>query len=193
MATFLNPKTRKMKNLSASQREECMAHIYREMTMFDVSDRAKSPPPRKEPRVMATLSMKYMTEFYSNAEDDEEEIDQDGSSKSSSHALEIDLYVKQPFIKSSEGGGGREEEGEYNPLVFWRKMHSSYPILSKVAARILAVPASSAAVERQFSLTGNIITQKRARLCPDMVNDMVFQHSFKKYQGKLGSHHAELN
>ena len=133
-----------------------------------------------------------MTEFYSNVEDDEEEIDSDGSSKSSSHALEIDLYVKQTFIKSSESDSEREE-GEYNPLSFWRKMHSSYPILSKVTARILAVPASSAAVERQFSLTGNIITQKRARLCPDMFNDMVFQHSFKIYQGKLDNHDAWLN
>jgi hypothetical protein len=37
-------------------------------------------------------------------------------------------------------------------------MHSSYPTLSKVAARIFVVPASSAAVEGELSLTGNIIT-----------------------------------
>ncbi|CAM4851169.1 unnamed protein product [Rotaria magnacalcarata] len=61
-------------------------------------------------------------------------------------------------------------------------MHSSYPALSKIAARIFSVPASSAAVEREFSLAGNIITQKRSKLSPDVVNDMVFNHSFKVHQ-----------
>jgi hypothetical protein len=41
-------------------------------------------------------------------------------------------------------------------------MHSTYPVLSKVAARVLYASASSAAVEREFSLVGNIITQKRS-------------------------------
>jgi hypothetical protein len=64
-------------------------------------------------------------------------------------------------------------------------MHSSYPVLSKVAARVLAVPATSAAVEREFSLAGNIITQKRSKLSPDAVNDMVFNHSYKKYKHRF--------
>ena len=34
----------------------------------------------------------------------------------------------------------------------------SYPALAKVAARVFSVPATSAAVERQFSFTGDIIT-----------------------------------
>jgi len=188
MATFLNPKTRKMKHLSISQREECMEHIHREMALFDVNDRDKPQPARKETRMIGALSMKYMTEFYANAEDAEDDIDQGEALKYSSHALEIELYVKQAFNKLSEDDNEHQGESEYNPLSFWKKMHSSYPILSKVAARVLAVPASSAAVERQFSFTGNIITQKRAKLCPDVVNDMVFHHSFKRYQAKLESH-----
>ncbi|CAF3311282.1 unnamed protein product [Rotaria socialis] len=45
--------------------------------------------------------------------------------------------------------------------------------------------ASSAAVEREFSLAGDLITQKRAKLLPDVVNDMVFNHSFKVHQQGL--------
>jgi hypothetical protein len=43
------------------------------------------------------------------------------------------------------------------------------------------VPATSAAVEREFSLAGNIITKKRSRLSPETVNDIIFQNSFEKY------------
>ncbi|CAF3321152.1 unnamed protein product [Rotaria socialis] len=64
-------------------------------------------------------------------------------------------------------------------------MHSTYPPLSKVAARIFSVPASSVAIEREFSLAGNLITQKRAKLSPDVVNDIVFNHSFKVHQQGL--------
>ena len=63
-------------------------------------------------------------------------------------------------------------------------MHSSYPNFSKVAARVLGVPASSAGVEREFSLAGNIITEKWAKLSPDFVNDMVFNHSYKLITAK---------
>ncbi|CAF4128982.1 unnamed protein product [Rotaria socialis] len=48
-----------------------------------------------------------------------------------------------------------------------------------------SVPASSAAVEREFSLAGDLITQKHAKLLPDVVNDMVFNHSFKVHQQGL--------
>jgi hypothetical protein len=61
-------------------------------------------------------------------------------------------------------------------------MHSTYPVLSKVAARVLYASASSAAVEREFSLVGNIITQKRSKLSPDAVDDMVFNHLYKMYK-----------
>jgi hypothetical protein len=188
MATFLNPKTRKMKHLSSMQKEECIESIKQEMLLFDVDDRVKSPKPRKESRLQTNNSIKYMTDFYLNAEDDDEDyIDQNTSLRSSSHALEIEFYMKQGSDKSTKtpDSPGEKEEEEYNPLSFWKKMHSSYPILSKVAARVFGVPASSAAVEREFSLAGNIITQKRSKLSPDAVNDMVFNHSYKMYKEKF--------
>ena len=81
--------------------------------------------------------------------DDEDDIDQDQELKSSSHALEINVYLKQGFVKSFEVNADGEDEHEFNPLSFWRKMHSSDPVLSKVAARVFAVPASSACCRRK--------------------------------------------
>ena len=58
-----------------------------------------------------------------------------------------------------------------DPLLYW-KMHSkSFPCLSTLAMKYLAVPASSAPVERTFSVGGKIFRPDRCRL-----SDATFQH-----------------
>ena len=64
------------------------------------------------------------------------------------------------------------------PLAWWREMSGtriSKPLiyLSKMAKRILAIPATSAPVERIFSHMGNIITQKRANLNPNNARNVL--------------------
>jgi hypothetical protein len=128
-----------------------------------------------------------MTDFDINVEnDDKDNDDQQPSSKTSSHIIEIDLYLKHGSDKTTSEVNSDKIE-EYNPLSFWKKRHRSYPVLSKVAARVFAVPSTSAAVEREFSFSGNIITPKRSKLSPDTVNDMVFNHSYKIYKEKFGN------
>ncbi|CAF1070392.1 unnamed protein product [Rotaria sordida] len=48
--------------------------------------------------------------------------------------------------------------------------------VTPTTVRVLAVPATSAAVEREFSFTDNTITQKRSKLPSDTGNDIVFNH-----------------
>jgi hypothetical protein len=192
MATFFNTKTRKMKHLFTRQRDECIEYVKQEMLLFDVDDSVTPSTPRKTCRPPTNPSNRYMNDFYLDVEDDDDddddEFNRNTNLRSSSHALEIELYMKQGSDKSTKAADDGDEE-EYNPLSFWKKMHSSYPVLSKVAARVLGVPAASAAVEREFSLAGNIITQKRSKLSPDAVNDMVFNHSYKKYHHRFN--HAD--
>ena len=70
---------------------------------------------------------------------------------------------------------------EYFDVVQWWKDNSvKYPRLSKLAMRILSIPASSAASERVFSLAGNIITEKCNRLTNKTVDNIVFLNSFYK-------------
>jgi hypothetical protein len=61
-------------------------------------------------------------------------------------------------------------------LSFWKKIHSSHVVLSKVAARVLAVSVSHAIFAEDFSLASNIITQKEFKLCSDIAKDMVLNH-----------------
>ena len=182
MATFLNPKTRKMNHLSTKQREECIEYIKEEMLLVDVDHHVKLPSTKKIVSLLRSNSVNYMTDFYLNAEsDDDDYINQQTSSKSSSHAMEIDLYIKHGSDKTTISTSSQQQGQEYNSLLFWKTKYISYPILTKVVARVFSVLATSAAVEREFSLAGNIITQKRAKLSPDTVNDIVFNNAFTKY------------
>ncbi|CAF3897876.1 unnamed protein product [Rotaria sp. Silwood1] len=90
--------------------------------------------------------------------DDEDYADQHGSSKASSHTLEIDLHFKHGADKMTSLTNSSQENEEYNRLSFWKMKHVSYPIVAMVATRVLTVLATRAAVEREFSFTGNIIT-----------------------------------
>ena len=64
------------------------------------------------------------------------------------------LYEKQ-YLEISE---------DTDPIEFWLSSAHSYPKLFDVATDILSVPASSAPVERVFSVSGDACRGKRNRL-----------------------------
>jgi hypothetical protein len=51
-----------------------------------------------------------------------------------------------------------------DPLVFWKQYSTSFPLLANIARKYLSVQASSAAVERMFSIAGHIFSLKRRKL-----------------------------
>lgn len=70
-----------------------------------------------------------------------------------------------------------KEEATLSLLEWWKKNEMIYPRLAVLAKKYLAVPASSVPSERVFSLSGTIVCKKRSRLCPDMVDTLVFLSS----------------
>ena len=78
---------------------------------------------------------------------------------------EILRYSSDPPI------GGKEN------LLLWWKLHAPvYPLLAKAAKKWLCVPATSAPVERLFSVAGRVVEERRSRLEPSIVDDIVFLH-----------------
>ena len=60
------------------------------------------------------------------------------------------------------------------PLEFWKTNQLKFPLLSKLAKKLLGIPASSAAVERMFSISGHIFSLKRRRMGVKIFAQLVF-------------------
>ncbi|KAK7174096.1 hypothetical protein R3I93_001313 [Phoxinus phoxinus] len=64
-------------------------------------------------------------------------------------------------------------EGQ-NALMFWALNSKTLPSLFKVSIRVLAVPASSAPVERVFSHGGIILRPHRAQMTDRLLANLIF-------------------
>ena len=72
--------------------------------------------------------------------------------------------------------GALTDDATTDPLQWWKKWGSKFPNLAQLARRYLAMPATSAPVERLFSVAGLVATAKRNRLAPSTVSLLVFLH-----------------
>ena len=57
---------------------------------------------------------------------------------------------------------------------WWASQASNFPILSELAKKYLAIPATSAASERLFSDAGNVMTVRRTNLLPSTFEHLIF-------------------
>ena len=64
-------------------------------------------------------------------------------------------------------------EMKSNPFQYWKE-DKSFPKISKIAEVVLSIPASSAAVERLFSVAGKIYCPDRCRLSDNKFEQMMF-------------------
>ena len=72
---------------------------------------------------------------------------------------EVDAYISEPCTEMLE-----------NPLMYWQINSNTFPLLSNLARKHLAIPATSAPVERLFSIAGKVFSPERCRL-----NDKTFE------------------
>jgi len=70
--------------------------------------------------------------------------------------------------------------------MWWHDQQKSFPVLSRLAKKYLAVSACSTSSERLFSDAGNILTSKRTRMSPKLFQKMLF---LKKNSNNLESIH----
>ena len=77
---------------------------------------------------------------------------------------EVDAYMAcKPSQTSSD------------PLLTWWKLNAAiFPGIAGLAKKVLAVMATSAASERNFSLAGHVVSARRSRLSGSSVNDILF-------------------
>lgn len=108
-----------MNYLSAKHRKECIEYVKQETLLFYVDQQVKSPSNGKQVSLSRSYSCTNMTDFRLNAEnDDGDHVDQQASSKTWSHVIEIDLYLKHGSDKTTTETSVDHEIEEYNPRSF---------------------------------------------------------------------------
>ncbi len=95
----------------------------------------------------------------------------------------ISFDVQQPTHKRDKLEDVLDEyfesilSGDYNgkcPLEFWKVNEQKFKPLAMLANKYLGIPASSAAVERIFSISGHILSSKRSRMSVRLFSLLVF-------------------
>lgn len=56
---------------------------------------------------------------------------------------------------------------------WWWQHRNEYPNLFNMYVRLSCIPATSASSERDFSIAGCIVTDRRSRILPENVNDLI--------------------
>lgn len=77
-------------------------------------------------------------------------------------------------------------------LVWWFDNQGTYPILSMLARKFLAVPATSLHSEQYFSHVGNVQTNRRCSLSARTVQELSFLHLNADVHTVMGLGAAEL-
>ena len=70
-----------------------------------------------------------------------------------------------------------------NPLVWWKNNESTFPVLSRMARDILAIPASSSEPERVFSLARNVMQYNQQGMVPSSIQAHVRVRSLLRFKG----------
>jgi len=108
---------------------------------------------------------------------EEENVIEQKNSKS-----KLSLFFKDKVVVETEMKGEIEKyekedtkglDENFNALDWWMNHKQDYPRLSKLACNYLSIPASSAPVERLFSLAGNLVTMRRNQLDPEIIDSLM--------------------
>ena len=89
---------------------------------------------------------------------------------------ELDAYLNAPRLNFTD-----KNEEYSNPLEWWEKYKLVFPRVYGLARIYLAIPATSAPVERVFSVAGNTISKNRCAMDPETSRCLVFIKENQKY------------
>lgn len=164
LAVFFNPRMKQLKILEQpdiiwvkSQIKSQCSNLLSQYGSDDESDNSVNTieeRPTKKSR-KRTKEFTDFSQFYDSSSDEGDEED------------EVDQYLKSKVPK----------DRNLDILQWWRDHKVEYPKLAILSAFYLAIPASSASSEREFSAAGQTISERRTNLNPETIDSVLIMHS----------------
>lgn len=154
VAVFLNPLQRSMLVLSETERQHVLEYINDELDQLPLR---LSTPCDDSPVEQPAKRMRMTDEFN----------DELGET-TPTNTNEVAEYQAMKVTSCPD------------ILEWWKLQSTTFPGLSVLAKRYLSIMASSAASERNFSVAGLVVNEKRSCLSTDNVNDILLINSSMK-------------
>lgn len=148
IAVALHCRMKKLKRMSHDTREKTYKKLN-ELILGDVI-----------PVTMKETKQKRQSQnlFDSFVDSDEEETE----NSNGNICKELSDYLRMPITEDNRDDSTVQSE-------WWFKHRTIFPNLFKIFMRISSIPASSASSERCFSVTGQIVSEKRSSILPENV------------------------
>jgi len=152
IASFLDPRSKKLEDESAETRQKIEEHIR---SLLDAEPIITTPNAEDDRRkAVCKTALEFL--FYQPL-----------------HCLndaesQLQAYLTEPQLRF-----------DLDYLEWWKTRADKFPALATLARKYLCIPATSANAERTFSIAGNIVTPKRNCLSSENVNMLVFLYQNK--------------
>uniref|UniRef100_A0A7E4V261 Dimer_Tnp_hAT domain-containing protein n=1 Tax=Panagrellus redivivus TaxID=6233 RepID=A0A7E4V261_PANRE len=144
LAAMCRPSCRSMTSFNADYRIRAETCLRRLATLFET----ENTPPTKKHRGLFEYSDSDVPSHNQNLND--------------KLAAELRLYRGLP-----------QEVSDTELIPFWISQRANLPLLSQVAVKVLAIPASSASAERAFSKLKTVLTDHRRSLHPCTTSSLI--------------------
>lgn len=137
---------------------EELSHIIQDSNVTTRSDTVVQTPPQPTPQTDVQSSTLLWTFF-----DDKVAHQQRHDTPSASAHVTVKQYIETGLINR-----------ENDPLKYWEDHSKVFPGLYKMAMKYLSIPATSVPSERLFSKAGHILSDRRSRLTPKKLDQLIF-------------------
>ena len=148
-ATMLHPKYRQLRGCSQDERNQACEYIRDKIDKIIQNDRSNEPC-IIEPIAKKQKTGKSILDQYEDLSDDESDLSEKPGDDIDSYVTDYKPAKADKLTKYLEMYIDKTRLSQ-NPLEFWKENRTVYPILARVARKIHCIPATSTAVERQFS------------------------------------------
>jgi len=152
LAAALDPRFKELSFLDTGQRSKCFDALETAFAQIEQERGVADEPASKRSKPNETVFTDFTVDILAHL-----------SPAKPKHLSELETYRKYPEVAR-----------ERDPLDWWRQQAEQFPLLSELARRYLAIPASSAASERLFSRLKLTCTASRQSMHSDTLCQLLF-------------------
>jgi hypothetical protein len=185
VATLLHPDYRSLRGCSNDEKVECHNYIRQQLKLIS-KQRIDNNDMTQKPKRLKSKHSFLLDDF----KDDPNALDFDGNEADDDDFDVRSVEYPMPVVQTDEltrylSMKINMEEYASDVLTFWKLNTNELPNLAKVARQVHSIAATSASVERQFSIAGLTLTDRRTCLDPEQLDNMLCIRAVKKMNGQM--------